>query len=79
MIADASAPPVLLCKNCKHCKPGANYEGKPDFSTAKCKKSPLQTDLVTGSHRLLFCTTMREVESEIHCGEKGKLFEPIPV
>ena len=72
MISEPSAPPVPLCKDCKHCIPD------PDFKLqfAVCAKSEPIFNRVTGDTRHVYCSSERGYEIDGCGGPDGKNFEP---
>jgi hypothetical protein len=69
MIAEPSAPPAPLCKDCRHCM---LEELMPGLSA--CSLTPATVNPVTGATRHVYCENERSWEGE-HCGPAGKHFE----
>ena len=72
-------PPLALCKDCRHMKPGDLPQEPLCMSPQRGTVRSLVTGLVTPA--LIFCTTHRTIKPDEArrtgaCGIEGRFFEP---
>jgi hypothetical protein len=78
---------MMLCKDCKYCKPGLSYLSRPilfskaipvpDYSYAECRMpANLKTDLVTGEYYYLKTYCNDERLSDGKCKLEALYFTP---
>lgn len=65
---------IKLCKDCQFCEPYPAADLATRFQLAKCGRSVLIPDLVTGIERRRFCETERAMNTADACGPTGLFF-----